>query len=286
MICKICNKEVFSYKGLATHLRCSHKLDTKTYYDTYLLKDNEDKCIECGNSCNFISLKLGYHTYCSVSCQSKASNRNRECIFATEEGKNKIRETLLKRYGVDHSSRIPGISKKRSETHIKNTGYDLWHDPNIIKNKKYNLENYWKNYEEKTGYKHPNYNPEVISKMNRKYRYNNLYFDSSWEIAYYIYLKDHNIDFDFHNNISFEYIFENKKYRYFPDFLINEQYVEIKGKHLLEWMKIPNTKDYAKYECMIKNNVKIISDEEIKPILDYINEKYGKDYIKQFRYEK
>ena len=37
---------------------------------------------------------------------------------------------------------------------------------------------------------------------------------------------------------------------------------------------------------MIKNNVKIISDEEIKPILDYINEKYGKNYLKQFKYEK
>lgn len=46
------------------------------------------------------------------------------------------------------------------------------------------------------------------------------------------------------------------------------------------------SKDYAKYECMIKNNVKIISDEEIKPILDYINEKYGKNYLKQFKYEK
>ena len=54
------------------------------------------------------------------------------------------------------------------------------------------------------------------------------------------------------------------------------------------WPNNPK-KDYiaeAKHQCMIKNNVKIISVEEIKPILDYINEKYGKNYLKQFKYEK
>ena len=285
MICKECGKEIATNKGLSIHLRQSHNMTTKLYYDKHLLKENDDKCPECGKQCNFIDITKGYHTYCSVSCQSKASNRNRECFLATEVGKQKIRETLLKRYDVDHSSKIPGINDKRNKTHLEKTGYDLYHDPNIIQKRKENTNNRWINYELKTGYKHPNYNPEVLSKMNRKYRYNNVYFDSSWEIAYYIYLIDHNIDFQFHVN-SFEYEFENKTYKYYPDFLINEQFIEIKGKHLLNWMKQNNTKDNAKYNCMLEHNVKIISDEEIKPILDYINEKYGKDYLKQFKYEK
>lgn len=30
-------------------------------------------------------------------------------------------------------------------------------------------------------------------------------------------------------------------------------------------------------------NVKILKEEDIKPILKYITEKYGKDYLKQFK---
>lgn len=37
---------------------------------------------------------------------------------------------------------------------------------------------------------------------------------------------------------------------------------------------------------MIDNNVKILREKDIIPILDYINEKYGKNYLKQFKYEK
>lgn len=328
MICKICNKEVFSYKGLATHLRCSHKLDTKTYYDTYLLKNNEDKCIECGKPCNFENLSKGYYNFCSKSCVSKHFPSNN---FSKEETKNKIRETLLKRYGVDHSSKIPGINDKRNKTHLKKTGYDLYHDPTIIKKrietrsvndytetyKKINEKklakfgnkcNYekvketirtnhgvnnpfqskeimdacWKRYEERTGFDHPSHNPEVIKKIKQKYWYDNRFFDSSWEIAYYIWLKDHNIDFIYHPNISFNYKTDDgKEHRYFPDFKVNEEYIEIKGDHLLseEWSSC------EKIEC-IKTHVKILCCDEIKPILDYINEKYGKNYLKQFKYEK
>ena len=37
----------------------------------------------------------------------------------------------------------------------------------------------------------------------------------------------------------------------------------------------------AKHQCMIKNNVKIITD--FREFENYVNVKYGKDYIKQFK---
>jgi len=65
------------------------------------------------------------------------------------------------------------INEKRMQTNIKNTGY-AW----------------------------PSQCPAIRSKMRRKYLYDNIMFDSSPEIAYYIWLKDHDIEFIFHPNLN------------------------------------------------------------------------------------
>ena len=335
MICKECGAECADYRVLGTHISKIHHISTEEYYRKHLLTDNSDKCLECGNECNFINLRLGYHTFCSISCQSKASNRKRECFFATDEGKQKIRETLLKRYGVIHNSYIHGITEKRNKTHKENTGYDLWNDPDVIAKRndtrskhdyteayktanekklvkygnkcnyekvketiktKYGVENpfqskeimnaCWTRYKERTGYDIPAHNPEVIKKAKQRYVYDNQNFDSSWELAYYIWLKDHDVDFVFHPNISFSYYTaDGKEHKYFPDFKVKNEYVEIKGDHLLseEWTT------NEKLEC-IRTHGKILCSTEIQPVLNYILLKYGKNYLKQFkkggRYEK
>lgn len=331
MICKECGRECADFRVLGTHIAKIHKITTEEYYRKHLLTDNSDKCKECNGMCKFINLKLGFHTFCSVSCQSKNSNRNRVCFFATDEGKQKIRESLLRKYNVEHSSQIPGISEKRSNSHEQNTGYDLWHDPNIIAKRKetratkdyseiykkinenkllkygnkcnyeqvkntilnhYGVENpfqskeimdeCWRRYEQKTGYDHPSHNPNVIRKIRQKYEYDNQYFDSSWEIAYYIWLKDNAIDFEFHPNDSFEYITsDGKVHKYFPDFKVGDEYIEIKGDHLYE--KHSMSMPPEKIECMQTNGIKILRSAEIKPILNYICNRYGKNFIKQYR---
>ena len=123
------------------------------------------------------------------------------------------------------------------------------------------------------------------------YTFNNIKFDSSWELAYYIWLKDHNIDFEYQPNMPIEYKVNNLIKYYYPDFLINNQFYEIKGNQFFNENNqlinpFNNTLDIEKYQCMIDNNVKILREKDIIPILDYINEKYGKNYLKQFKYEK
>ena len=41
----------------------------------------------------------------------------------------------------------------------------------------------------------------------------------------------------------------------------------------------------AKHQCMLQNNVKIVLSDsaEMKEVLQYIDAKYGKNYIKQFK---
>ena len=96
-------------------------------------------------------------------------------------------------------------------------------------------------------------------------------------------MTDYNIKFEYQPNIKFEYEFKNKKHFYYPDFKVGDVFLEIKGDHLYEAMQIENTIDNAKYQCMIRNNVKILRYNDYKKYLDYIKEKYGTDYLKQFK---
>ena len=119
--------------------------------------------------------------------------------------------------------------------------------------------------------------------MHARYYYDGERFDSSWELAYYIWLKDHNIPFEFHID-PIDYSYKGKRHRYFPDFKVKNELVEIKGPQLLKLMQESNSLDNAKYHCMIDHNVKIITD--CSEYLNYIDEKYGKEYLKQFRNRK
>ena len=138
-------------------------------------------------------------------------------------------------------------------------------------------------YFEKTGYYYSAQNPKTRRNHRTCYYYDNEEFDSSWELAYYIYLKDHNILFEYHT-ISVPYEWNGEIHYYKIDFKVGDEYVEVKGDHLLK--KNVYTEDgrcEAKYEYMKEHNITVLSLEEIKPYLKYIKDVYGKDYLKSFR---
>ena len=49
--------------------------------------------------------------------------------------------------------------------------------------------------------------------------YKGYWCDSSWELAFVIYNLEHGIKFE-RNKQGFEYVFENKTYKYYPDFIL------------------------------------------------------------------
>lgn len=103
--------------------------------------------------------------------------------------------------------------------------------------------------------------------------YKGYWCDSSWELAYVIYNLEHNIKFE-RNKQGFEYEFENKKYKYYPDFILEDgTYVEIKG--------YIDKKNEIKIKSFDKKLI-IIDKESIKQYVNYVVEKYGKDYIKLY----
>jgi len=98
--------------------------------------------------------------------------------------------------------------------------------------------------------------------------YKGIYCDSSWELAYVIYCKDHGINIERNKEPRF-YIWEGKGLKYFPDFIVEKEIVEIKGRKTKQW------------EAKISNNpdIKVIYGKEMKPILSYIEGKYGNNFI-------
>jgi hypothetical protein len=308
MICKICNKELLNYHSLAVHLTNQHKNITHEEYYVKYVDDKKCYCLTCGSLVPFINLRLGYKKHCSIKCARNDVNI-----------KNKIENTMNKKYGVkyytissnfkaqaENTKQIKYNNKnytnreKSIETTIKNNGGVGFSSESVnTKFKNTMKHNYGveyamqcntlkRKYEDvlnsKYGVRNPLQCKEIRDKTKKKYFYNDINFDSSWEIAFYIYLKDHHIRFEYHP-ICIDYFYpgDNKIHKYEVDFkLFNNSFIEIKNIHLLNNMK-ENKKslEYYKYECMLKNNVKIITD--CSKYINYVNQKYGKKYINSFK---
>ena len=231
--------------------------------------------------------------------ESCKNNNGQGTGFQINGVKEKAEITILSKYNVDNVLKLYETHQKSKETKRKlynDENYNNKEKAKITKYKLYGDEKYNNRekakttYFNKTGYYSPLTNPEVKSKQKQKYIYNEICFDSSWELAYYIWLNDNNIKFKYQPNTPFKYYVNDIEKLYFPDFLINQQYYELKGNQFFNENNqlinpFNNTLDMEKYQCMLDNNVIILRYDDIKPILNYIKEKYGKDYLKQFKIE-
>lgn len=204
----------------------------------------------------------------------------------------KIHDENLKKYCKDNNInytdynnifQLEKIKEQSKNTKIKK--YDDANFNNIEKIQKTNINRY--------GYKFAILHPELRNKIHKKYTYDNKQFDSMPEIAYYIWLTENNIDFIYQPNISFEYTYEEKIHKYFPDFLVNNKLQEIKGSHFFEDhdinKKMINPFDSslnglfeAKHQCMIKHNVNILTENDYNQYIDYVNKKYTADFLPLF----
>lgn len=112
------------------------------------------------------------------------------------------------------------------------------------------------------------------SGRGKKGWYKGYFCDSSWELAYVIYNLEHGIQFE-RNKKTFTYAFNNKEYHYLPDFIVDGKYVEIKGFWTEQWQA--KKEQFPSDETLL-----IISENEMKIYLDYVKDKYGKDFIKLY----
>lgn len=103
--------------------------------------------------------------------------------------------------------------------------------------------------------------------------------------------------FDYQPNVSFVYVAsDNKERHYIPDFRVGDQFIELKGdqffkdkdpsKSMVNPYDRTHKTDYiyeAKHQCMISNNVKIITKKDMRSVLQYVYQKYGRNYMNTFK---
>lgn len=209
---------------------------------------------------------------------------NCENPFESEEIRNKGKKTLFEKTGYDNSWKNPKIIKQIQENRDYSKIQEKIQKTNMIKYgvkttllvpeiekriKETNLEKYGSEiYPMSEDYK---------NKVYTKWRYKGEVFDSSWELAYWIYCEDNNIDI--HRNKS-PHTLSNGHKVYF-DFISNGRFIEVKGDYL------KNEEDWElKLESYIKYDVKVLFSKDIEPILKYIYHKYGKNYLNKFKDKK
>jgi hypothetical protein len=110
------------------------------------------------------------------------------------------------------------------------------------------------------------------SGRGKKGKYKGYWCDSSWELAFVIYNLDHGIEFK-RNTKGFDYEFEGKSRKYFPDFIIEDCYYEIKGYITKQSLEKINSFNF---------NIKVIDKNEIQKYLSYVENKYGKDFVRLY----
>ena len=97
--------------------------------------------------------------------------------------------------------------------------------------------------------------------------YNGIHCDSSWELAFLMYCLDKAIPIKRCQD-HFQYEINNHRHNYFPDFIVNDVYYEIKN-YYTETVK-------AKISQFPKDKKLVIIDsKDIKKYINYCKEKYG-----------
>lgn len=292
-ICKVCNEySLTRFDSFKIHPFVCKKCYAKEIFSNEELKQRiKETNLERYGGVGFASTQI-MNKYRETMKNKTGEKRKNYCDY------NKMVETKRKIYGENLELLVAKIKKTKKEKYNDenyNNKQKMFNTNEIKYGNKCSLNNEavrekreitWK---DKYGSKHPWSNKEIHIKciettFNRfgspnvysKYRYDNKTFDSSWELAFYIYLKEHNIRFNYHNE-KIGYAFNNEQHLYFPDFRVFNTIVEIKSPYLYNKMLKENTLENAKLQCMQKNNVKIITNCDF--YLNYVENKYGKDFI-------
>jgi hypothetical protein len=115
------------------------------------------------------------------------------------------------------------------------------------------------------------------SGKGKKGWYKGYWCDSSWELAWVIYNIENNISF-VRNIEGFEYIYNNKKRKYYPDFIIDGVFFEIKGRRCFN-----DLDEQSKVKInQFSKPLNVLYKKDMEKYLDYTLKRYGKDFIKLY----
>ena len=235
--CEFCSKFI-SNNNIEKH-KLSH-LNNPNYQRriagfTYQLDHNDLFCKFCGKECKNKNSLIQHEIRCKNNPDRQTSVRN-------------------KFNNIGRNAWNKGLTKETHERVVKNS----------LSVKKFYQE-------------HPEKKPGGYKKSSaRSYKYGTyrgFYCDSSWELAFIIYCLDNNIEV-VRNEIGFQYInSDGQQKEFYPDFIVNSTYYEIKGGYDTQTEYKINQFPY---------NLVLLNYESIQPYLQYAKNTYGKDFIRLY----
>jgi hypothetical protein len=286
--CKICQEKFKNLKGLTTHVNSKHNLTGREYYDEYLKKKGEGKCVVCGNETTYRNVGIGYLVNCSIECRSKNKSIKRDHWVGKSQSKIHIekrikntnqvkkesnrKKTMLDNYGVDNPSKLDYVKTIISEklTGKKQNRSVDWQNK-IINSKrkngtlKHSDETKSKIVDSLNTYHSLNLDREkYMSKSNNINHfcgwYNGLYFRSSLELSFLFLNKEISFISCEKNKYKIIYEKDGKQKVYYPDYTDGDIIYEIKPNNLLEY-KDNNLKINKGLE-LYGNKYKVITEKE------------------------
>lgn len=236
-LCDICNKSLSNKGNLVKHKTVVHEII------------QEKKC-KCGKQFSSSQSLNAHYRHCIIHRNGKPplpppnkgkispfnGKKLEEIVKNPEETRMRLSDARKKTGGIPHTAET---KKKLSEARLKN----------IL------LGKY-----------------DSSGKKGHRGHYNEMYFHSSWELAFYVYeLEVNGHEFKRNTKWLLTYSYNNVDFRYAPDFISPDgKLFEVKGY-------LFSDRDNAKYE-QTKSKVTYVLKNEIKKCLRYCKLKYGNKF--------
>ena len=288
--CKYCNEEFDNVAKLGGH--CSRCKLNPTYTSTHICKycgktiigkhsytQHENHCELNPNKKDYkYSVRVGHNNnpsnckYCNKECKNDNSLRNHERLCK----ENPNRDTHNS-YGKDNL-RAYREKIKNGEITVWNKGLTKETDIRVNKQSKSQIEYYKLHQGTFKGRHHSQETKDKISKAQllrdhdqsnknshgKRGWLDNMFFMSTWELAYYIFMRDSGHDIK-RCNIKFKYEQDGKIHTYTPDFIVDDNIIiEIKGYET----------DLDRFKYTLVDNLCIIGEDKIEPYLRYVFNTY------------
>ena len=219
---------------------------------------NKKTCTNCGSAIPFEKRR---NRFCCSSCMATFTQKDGGNKQWNEEEKKKLSDTMKKKYS---SGELTVLKKQHTQKVCEFCKNKFSVPPSKISQRFCSKLccNTGLDRSKNGGYR-------TLAGKGKMGWYKGIYCNSSWELAWVVYSLEHNVKFK-RNTLGFEYIFNGKTYKYYPDFNVGEHsYVEVKGWNSPKWE--------AKKQ-QFKYNLEIIGRDEMKKYLAYVIDKYGKNF--------
>jgi len=279
-ICPYCNNEFDGGRSFGGHITNCKKNPKYTeiknkisFSRTLDRKIHKLHCIKCENEYEIEVTdndyyKGKYKKYCNIKCANSHIRTDESKLNISNIIKEKIKkgEIIIKEKNIK-------IKKLKKRNFCKNCNKEilLTNKSGFCKKCLSSSKDYRKKLSDNNKGKTGGYREK--GGRGKQGWFKGFYCNSSWELAYVIYCLENDIKIK-RNKEGFEYIFENKKYKFYPDFIKEDgSYVEVKG-----YLDNKNKSKLNQFNLEIE----LIDKNKIQLYLCYVIEKYGENFIELY----